>query len=56
MVLAKVNETINEIAAKAGLVNEDGKIELAFDNQRRLMVIDVVGTLDECRFTSMGYM
>jgi phosphoribosylaminoimidazole-succinocarboxamide synthase len=54
VVLAKVNETINEIAVKAGLVNEDGKIELAFDNQRRLMVIDVIGTLDECRFTLDG--
>jgi phosphoribosylaminoimidazole-succinocarboxamide synthase len=55
VVLAKVNETINEIAAKAGLVNEDGKIELAFDTQRRLMVVDVVGTLDECRFTLDGF-
>ena len=54
VVLAKANETINEIVAKAGLVNEDGKIELAFDNQRRLMVIDVIGTLDECRFTLDG--
>ena len=54
VVLNKVNETINEIAAKAGLVNEDGKIELAFDTQRRLMVVDVVGTLDECRFTLNG--
>jgi phosphoribosylaminoimidazole-succinocarboxamide synthase len=55
VVLAKVNEAINEIAAKAGLVNEDGKIELAFDSQRRLMVVDVVGTLDECRFTLDGF-
>ncbi|MCW4017279.1 MAG: phosphoribosylaminoimidazolesuccinocarboxamide synthase [Candidatus Bathyarchaeota archaeon] len=54
VVLAKVNETINEIAAHAGLVNEDGKIELAFDTQRRLMVVDVLGTLDECRFTLDG--
>jgi phosphoribosylaminoimidazole-succinocarboxamide synthase len=53
-VLLKVDETITEIAAKAGLVNEDGKIELAFDPQRRLMVVDVVGTLDECRFTYEG--
>ena len=52
--MAKVNETITGIAAKAGLVNEDGKIELAFDSQRRLMVIDVIGTLDECRFTLDG--
>jgi phosphoribosylaminoimidazole-succinocarboxamide synthase len=35
-------------------VNEDGKIELAFDPSRRLMVVDVVGTLDECRFTYDG--
>ena len=39
---------------KADLENEDGKIELAFDHQRKLMVVDVVGTLDECRFTYEG--
>ncbi|MGQ9538946.1 MAG: phosphoribosylaminoimidazolesuccinocarboxamide synthase [Candidatus Bathycorpusculaceae bacterium] len=53
-VLLKVDETITEIASKACLVNEDGKIELAFDDKRRLMVADVVGTLDECRFTYNG--
>ena len=53
-VLLKVNDTITEIACRAGLVNEDGKIELAFDDKRRLMVADVVGTLDECRFTYQG--
>jgi phosphoribosylaminoimidazole-succinocarboxamide synthase len=52
--LLKVDEIITEIASKAGLVNEDGKIELAFDAERRLMVVDVVGTLDECRFTYDG--
>jgi phosphoribosylaminoimidazole-succinocarboxamide synthase len=52
--LLRVDETITEIAARASLVNEDGKIELAFDPQRRLMVVDVVGTLDECRFTYEG--
>ncbi|MDW8023863.1 MAG: phosphoribosylaminoimidazolesuccinocarboxamide synthase [Nitrososphaerota archaeon] len=52
--LLKVDETITEVASKAGLVNEDGKIELAFDPERRLMVVDVVGTLDECRFTYQG--
>ncbi|MEM3666665.1 MAG: phosphoribosylaminoimidazolesuccinocarboxamide synthase [Candidatus Bathyarchaeia archaeon] len=52
--LLKVNETITEIAQKAGLTNEDGKIELAFDPERRLMVVDVAGTLDECRFTYQG--
>jgi len=53
-VLSKVNDTISEVASHAGLANEDGKIELAFDNKRRLMVVDVVGTLDECRFTYDG--
>ncbi len=52
--LLRVDKTVTEIASRAGLVNEDGKIELAFDPQRRLMVVDVVGTLDECRFTYNG--
>jgi len=54
-VLLKVDEKITEIAAKANLVNEDGKIELAFNEKRKLMVADVVGTLDECRFTYQGF-
>jgi phosphoribosylaminoimidazole-succinocarboxamide synthase len=54
-VLAKVNDTITEMACHAKLENEDGKIELAFDHNRTLMVVDVVGTLDECRFTYEGF-
>jgi phosphoribosylaminoimidazole-succinocarboxamide synthase len=53
-ILAKVNEAISHIASRAGLENEDGKIELAFNNERQLIVVDVVGTLDECRFTFDG--
>jgi len=53
-VLSSVNATITRVASRAGLENEDGKIELAFDDERRLMVVDVVGTLDECRFTYDG--
>jgi phosphoribosylaminoimidazole-succinocarboxamide synthase len=53
-VLSEVNDAISKIAVRAGLKNEDGKIELAFDNERKLMVVDVVGTLDECRFTYDG--
>ncbi len=52
--LSKVNDAISRIAFHAGLENEDGKIELAFNNERKLMVVDVVGTLDECRFTYNG--
>jgi phosphoribosylaminoimidazole-succinocarboxamide synthase len=53
-VLLKADGTIIEAAKKAGLKNEDGKIELAFDSERKLMVVDVIGTLDECRFTYDG--
>ena len=53
-VLLKSDETITEMASKAGLKNEDGKIELAFDENRELIVVDVLGTLDECRFTYEG--
>jgi phosphoribosylaminoimidazole-succinocarboxamide synthase len=49
--LVKVDEVITEMAERAHLRNEDGKIELAFDPERKLTVVDVVGTLDECRFT-----
>jgi phosphoribosylaminoimidazole-succinocarboxamide synthase len=52
--LLEVDETITQIASRAGLENEDGKIELAFDDERKLIVVDVVGTLDECRFTYQG--
>ncbi|MFW6111377.1 MAG: phosphoribosylaminoimidazolesuccinocarboxamide synthase [Thermoproteota archaeon] len=50
-ILLKVDETITDLAFQAGLKNEDGKIELAFNPSRELMIVDVVGTLDECRFT-----
>lgn len=53
-VLSSVNAAITQIASRAGLENEDGKIELAFDDERKLMVVDVIGTLDECRFTYDG--
>lgn len=52
--LLHVDDLITEMAAKANLKNEDGKIELAFDPDRILMVVDVIGTLDECRFTYKG--
>jgi phosphoribosylaminoimidazole-succinocarboxamide synthase len=54
VVLNKADETITKVAAKAGLKNEDGKIELALDDKRKLILVDVVGTLDECRFTYDG--
>jgi len=52
--LLKVDNMITQIALRASLGNEDGKIELAFDSGRRLMIVDIIGTLDECRFTYDG--
>lgn len=40
--------------SRIGLVNEDGKFEFGFGPSRELMVVDVMGTLDECRFTWNG--
>ncbi len=54
VLLLRIDRMITQIANKAHLENEDGKIELAFNPQRRLMVVDAVGTLDECRFTYNG--
>jgi phosphoribosylaminoimidazole-succinocarboxamide synthase len=53
-VLLKADKIITEEAANAGLKNEDGKIELAFNDKRQLILVDVLGTLDECRFTYEG--
>ena len=50
-VLSAVNTLITETARKSNLVNVDGKIELAYGSNRELMLVDVIGTLDECRFT-----
>ncbi len=52
--LLNTNNLITKIAGKADLVNEDGKIELAYNPDRELMLVDVLGTLDECRFTYEG--
>ena len=49
-----INELITREAGKIGLVNEDGKVEFGFDDDRNLMVVDAFGTLDESRFTYDG--
>ena len=54
-VLFETNNLITKIASRASLTNEDGKIELAFDPQRKLLVVDSIGTLDECRFTFKNF-
>lgn len=53
--LLKINQVITREVERAGLKNLDGKIELAFDSNRELMVVDAVGTPDECRFSYQGF-
>lgn len=48
--IAKIDALIGERAAKAGLVHVDGKKEFAYDEKRRLMIVDTFGTLDEDRW------
>jgi len=50
----RINDLINETLSPYNLENEDGKVEFAFDENRNPMVVDVVGTPDECRFTFEG--
>lgn len=50
----RVNNLITEEFSKIELLNEDGKIEVGFDENRRMILVDVLGTLDECRFTYDG--
>jgi len=52
-VTLKIDEIISRETEKAGIRNDDGKIEFAFNGKRELMVVDEVGTPDSCRF-SMG--
>ncbi|MBU1077524.1 MAG: phosphoribosylaminoimidazolesuccinocarboxamide synthase [Spirochaetes bacterium] len=49
-ITSKVNDIITEDARRIGMINEDGKIELAFNENREIIVVDTLGTLDECRF------
>ena len=46
-----INELIGQEANKIGLKYEDGKIEFGLDKDGNLLLVDVLGTLDECRFT-----
>jgi phosphoribosylaminoimidazole-succinocarboxamide synthase len=49
-----INDLISQEVTKVGLTNEDGKVEYGFDPQRHLMLLDVLGTPDECRFNYQG--
>ena len=46
----KIDRDLGKSVEKRGLIHVDGKKELAFDENRELMVVDVYGTADEDRF------
>lgn len=46
----KIDAIIAEEATKRGLIHCDGKKEFGFDRERKLMVLDTFGTLDEDRW------
>ncbi|NPV58579.1 MAG: phosphoribosylaminoimidazolesuccinocarboxamide synthase [Actinobacteria bacterium] len=50
----RINALITSVVEPLGLENQDGKVEFAFDENRRLMLVDVLGTPDECRFEYRG--
>ncbi|MBE8540619.1 phosphoribosylaminoimidazolesuccinocarboxamide synthase [Geoglobus acetivorans] len=50
----KIDRIITEEVGKAGIENLDGKVEFALDENRKLMLVDAVGTPDECRFSFDG--
>lgn len=50
-VILDTNKVITQAVARAGLSNDDGKIELAYAQGRQLMIVDEVATPDSCRLT-----
>lgn len=49
-IVLTIDEDIGKSVEKRGLIHVDGKKELAFDEDRQIMVVDVYGTADEDRF------
>lgn len=50
----RINQIISSKVQEIGLKNEDGKFEFALDENQNIVLVDVLGTLDECRFTYQG--
>ncbi len=49
-IVLKIDKDIQRSVEPRGLIHVDGKKELAFDENREIMVVDVYGTADEDRF------
>jgi len=50
----QIDRLITRENRRLGLEHEDGKVEWGFDANRQLLLVDVLGTPDECRFTWHG--
>ena len=50
----KINRILKEVSENASLKLEDGKIEFGIDENGDLIVVDAIGTLDECRYSFDG--
>lgn len=53
--LLNVSNVITKETKKIGIVNQDGKLEFAVDDRGFIMLVDALGTLDECRFLFNGF-
>ncbi len=53
--IARINDIITRECNKAGIENIDGKFEFGIDTDGEIMVVDVLGTPDECRFVMDGF-
>ncbi len=51
VIALSIDEIITTEVSKVGIENEDGKFEFALDENREIIVVDAVGTPDECRFS-----
>lgn len=49
-IVLRIDGDISRNVEKRGLIHVDGKKEFAFDEERKIMVVDVYGTADEDRF------
>ena len=50
----RIDSLIAREAGKRGLIHVDGKKEFGYDKERKLMVVDTFGTLDEDRWWDAG--
>ena len=53
-ILLEVSKLLTKETDKVGLANQDGKFEFGINPDDNIIVVDALGTLDECRFEYEG--